>query len=174
MSRAASLFLLLLIATVGRAHATEPAAITVVPFAVPVAVPVAVVQQPTLFYGYGRYAPSAANTAIAATNGAAAKNGSSSAVAVTPTAADDARQAAQLFARRCAECHQGPTARGDLRLAGDDGTVITPLPRRAIAEACAPTDGVAPTMPPAGREPLTPAEQALVRRWALPPKSLRY
>ncbi|MBL9082948.1 MAG: hypothetical protein JNK76_14130 [Planctomycetales bacterium] len=173
MSRAASLFLLLLIATVGRAHATEPAAITVVPFAVPVAVPVAVVQQPTLFYGYGQYAPSAANTAIAATNGAAT-NSAPSVVAVTSTAADDARKVAQLFARRCAECHQGPTARGDLRLAGDDGTVITPLPRRAIAEACAPTDGAAPTMPPAGREPLTPAEQALVRRWALPPKSLRY
>jgi mono/diheme cytochrome c family protein len=156
-----------LLAFVRHAQATEPAAITVVPFAVPVAVPVAVVQQPTLFYAYGRYAP-------AATSGSAPAVAAPSVAAPRSTEADDVRQVALLFARRCAECHQGPTARGDLRLLADDGALITPLPRRAIAEACAPTDGVTPTMPPAGREPLTPAEQALVQRWARPPRTLRY
>lgn len=168
MSRAALPFVLSsLITIIGRAHATEPGAITVVPFAVPVAVPVAVVQQPTLFYAYGRYAPATTNSpapAVAATSVASPHS----------TEVDEARQVAQLFARRCAECHQGPTARGDLRLLGDDGAVITPLPRRAIADVCAPTEGVAPTMPPAGREPLTPAEQALVRSWARPPRNLKY
>ncbi|MGC3972371.1 MAG: hypothetical protein QM775_35025 [Pirellulales bacterium] len=84
------------------------------------------------------------------------------------------RNVSALFALRCAECHQGATARGDLQLITDAGSLASPLPRRAIADACAPTDGAAAQMPPAGRDPLTPAEQALVRRWAVPPKSLRY
>ena len=145
--------------------ATEPCnavaapAVTVAPFAIPVAVPVAVVQQPTLFYGYGRYAPAAMPTTPP----------------VTPAVADDpAVSIAALLTKHCAECHQGSTARGGLQLFAADGVPLAILPRQTLAEACAPTDGAAPTMPPAGRKPLTPDEQTQIRKWAVPPKTLKW
>ena len=157
---------------VPQAHASEPCAtvaaqaVTVAPFAIPVAVPVAVVQQPTLFYGYGRYVP--ATTVDPAANAARPTN-TAPAVADAPTVSIGA-----LLKKHCAECHQGATARGGLQLFAADGSPLALLPRQALAEACAPADGAAPTMPPPGRAPLTPEEQALVRRWAVPPKTLRY
>ncbi len=165
-----TLLIAVVLVSASQTFATEPChsvavpAVTVAPFAIPVAVPVAVVQQPTLFYGYGRYAPPAPSTTPT----------------VAPTIADESTAAiTALLRKHCAECHQGPTARGGLQLFAAAGEPLTPLPRQALAEACAPSDGLltngaAPTMPPAGRTPLTPEEQALVRRWAVPPKTLRY
>ena len=159
--------------SVSQTFATEPChgvvgpAVTVAPFAIPIAVPVAVVQRPTLFYGHGRYTP-------------AAPPAPSTTPTVAPTVADESTVAiAALLRKHCAECHQGPTARGGLQIFAAAGAPLALLPRQALAEACAPSDGpltggAAPTMPPAGRMPLTPAEQALVRRWAVPPKTLRY
>ena len=139
-------------------HTVAAPAVTVAPFAIPVAVPVAVVQQPTLFYGYGRYAPAATPAAT-----------------VTPAVvADPSISIAALLKKHCAECHQGPTARGGLQLFAADGVPLALLPRQALADACAPADGSAPTMPPPGRTPLTPQEQSQVRQWAVPPKTLRY
>lgn len=163
-----SLLIFTVIAHASQAHAGEPCpavaapAVTVAPFAIPVAVPVAVVQQPTLFYGYGRYAP-AALPAVPITP-----------AATPPIAEDPAVSIAALLKKHCAECHQGPTARGGLQLFATDGVPLALLPRQALAEACAPTDGAAPTMPPAGRTPLTPKEQALVRKWAVPPKEMKW
>lgn len=149
--------------------------LVVVPFAVPVAVPVAVVQQPTLFYGVSSYGPPAAVSA-------------SSPVAVSPTspnansAAEDPlrAQVAAVFARRCAECHRGSQAQGDLMLFDVDGRLLDKLPRQWIVEqatSAEPAAGVvakAPAMPPGDRSPLTSDEQALVRKWAVLPKRLSY
>ena len=159
MSRAFSLAILATL-VIETAHAGEPcravaaSTVTVAPFAIPVAVPVAVVQQPTLFYGYGRYAPAA--------------------LTAPPIAEEPTVSIAALLKKHCAECHQGPTARGGLQFFAADGVPLALLPRQALAEACAPIDGAAPTMPPPGRTPLTPDEQAQVRRWAVPPKTLKW
>lgn len=141
--------------------AAEPAQ-AVVPFAVPVAVPVAVVAQPTVFYGVSQYGPQIAPTTAA--------------VAVTAASGDAElrEQAAAIFARRCASCHGATTAAAGLALFDADERLLAALPRQAIAAACAPAEGERRAMPPAGREPLTPAEQAVVRRWAVPPRSLKY
>lgn len=111
---------------VPQAHASEPCAtvaaqaVTVAPFAIPVAVPVAVVQQPTLFYGYGRYVP--ATTVDPAANAARPTN-TAPAVADAPTVSIGA-----LLKKHCAECHQGATARGGLQLFAADGS--PPMVRR--------------------------------------------
>ncbi len=93
-------------------HAVAASAVTVAPFAIPVAVPVAVVQQPTLFYGYGRYAP-AATPAPPITP-----------AAMTPVAEEPTVSIAALLTKHCAECHQGPTARGGLQLFAADGVPL--------------------------------------------------
>jgi len=145
----------------GELRGGEPTT-AVVPFAVPVAVPVAVVAQPTVFYGVSRYAPQAVPSAASV---------------AAPLTADEVElreQTAAIFSRRCASCHGATTAAAGLALFDADERLLAALPRQAIVAACAPADGAKPAMPPAGREPLTPAEQAAVRRWAVPPRSLKY
>lgn len=155
----------------GAAATTPTAALTIVPFAVPVAVPVAVVERPTFFYGVAASAP----TTITTPQVPQAATLSTLPTSPAPASDDPQRaQAASLLQRRCAECHQGPSAQGGLMLFDADGRLLDKLPRQLIVEQATLDDGRRAAMPPAAREPLTVAEQALIRRWAVVPKRLSY
>lgn len=154
------------------AVATEPVAVstsglTIVPFAVPVAVPVAVVQRPTVFYGVANYA-----TPVAI---APAATAASVATSVPPTSDEQLRsQVAPILERRCAECHRGSQAQGDLLLFDADSRLLEKLPRHLVVEQTTSADGKRPAMPPGERERLTADEQSLLRRWGKLPKRLSY
>jgi len=160
------------------AASSQAGGLVIVPFAVPVAVPVAVVQQPTLFYGVSAYAPLVATTPAVSTAAATTSTATSTSAPASASAspADDPlrAQVAPLLSRRCAECHRGSQAQGDLMLFDGDGRLLDKLPRQLVVEHATAVDGKPPMMPPGDRTPLTSDEQAVVRKWATLPKRLSY
>lgn len=143
--------------------------LTIVPFAVPVAVPVAIVQQPTLFYGVSRFAPlpTTVETSPSPPSDVAPTSG-------TETPEPLREQVAAILKRKCAECHQGTTSRGELALFDDAGRLELKLPRHRIVEATESHADRPAAMPPAGREPLSAGEWQRLKEWARLPKSFVY
>ena len=148
---------------------TASSGLTIVPFAVPVAVPVALVQQPTLFYGVSRFAPLPTRVETPPPS-------PSDVVTTSPPAVAEPlrEQVAAILKRKCAECHQGPTSRGELSLFDETGRLELKLPRHRIVEATESRTDLAPAMPPAGREPLSAGEWQRLKEWARLPKSFVY
>jgi hypothetical protein len=148
---------------------TSSSGLTIVPFAIPVAVPVAIVQQPTLFYGVSRFAP------LPTTVETPPPSPSDVVATSTSAVAEPLRdQVAAILKRKCAECHQGPTSRGELSLFDEAGQLELKLPRHRIVEATESHAELAPAMPPAGREPLSAGEWQRLKEWARLPKSFAY
>jgi mono/diheme cytochrome c family protein len=142
-------------ASKSRAAAKLDTGLVIVPFAVPVAVPVAIVRQPSVLYSYRGYAAAYAAPA------------SNVATAPVATVADDSTA---ILARRCASCHSGSAAQGQLSLFDDAGRLLAKLPRRRMLEAVE-----AGRMPqPAEAPRLSPEELDVLRRWAQPPRDLVY
>lgn len=125
--------------------------LTMVPFAVPVAVPVAVISQPAVLYAYR------ADVAASATLAPA-----------KPPAATPTLGAVDVLRTRCASCHSGASAEGELAIFDDRGELVERLPRRAMLEA------VEKGTMPKGLAPLTEDEVELLREWAKPPRELVY
>jgi uncharacterized membrane protein len=164
----------LIATTVRSVPAGEPganaAAITVVPFAVPVAVPVAVVQQPTLFY---RVAGTVDSGNPSRTQQAAPR--ATAPAALSSDAVGSLRdRVADVLQRRCAECHQGSTARGGITLFDEAGRLSSLLPRHLLVEVTDANSQPGSTMPPDGREKLTAEEWRVLKQWARMPKSFVY
>lgn len=129
--------------------------LVIVPFAVPVAVPVATVVQPSVLYSYRQYAP---NYALNAAQPA------------TATKSTEPLDAVVILTRRCAECHAGSAAQGQLQLFQSTGNIVAKLPRQAILDAV--ERGSMPK--PASAPRLTDAELDALRQWAKPPRDLAY
>lgn len=127
--------------------------LAVVPFAVPVAVPVAVVSQPAVFYA--RRVDRMGDQV----DGAAAMPNQ---VSRMPSTAEAVLRA------RCASCHTGESAKGELNLFEQEGALVERLPRRAILDA------VVEGRMPKGVATLTEEEIEALREWAKPPRELVY
>ena len=131
--------------------------LVVVPFAVPVAVPVATISRPTLFYSYRQFVdPAIQQDKTEVWPGGAPHR---------PT--DDA---VRILSQRCAACHSGPDAKGDLEMFDLDGQIVEKLPRRMMLEM------IRAGKMPAGQPPqlLTEEEIRQIETWATPPRDLRY
>ena len=161
------------LSTAPLARAGEPIAassgLTIVPFAVPIAVPVAIVQQPTLFYGVSRFAPLTTTVETLPTSASDAVT-TNTAEATEPLR----EQVSAILKRKCAECHQGTTSRGELSLFDDGGRLELKLPRHRIVEATELHADRSAAMPPVGREPLSVVEWQRLKEWARLPKSFVY
>lgn len=137
--------------------------LVVVPFAVPVAVPVATISRPTLFYSYRQYSGPAiqrGKTDVWSDHASQRAGGPH-----RPT--DDA---VRILSRRCAACHSGPDAKGELELFDLDGRIIDKLPRQSMLEM------IREGKMPAGKQPQLLSEEEIrqIETWATPPRDLRY
>lgn len=143
------------VATIRSSAVRLESGLVVVPFAVPVAVPVATIARPTVLYSYQQYASPDAEH-VAPPEERRDKDDS-----VRPAAVADG--VAEVL-QRCAACHQGPSAKGDLRLFDDLGRLYEQLPRHRIYKMVA-----SGKMPPegSGLEPLDDDERHRLLEWAL-------
>jgi mono/diheme cytochrome c family protein len=149
-------------AATSRAAVKLDTGLVIVPFAVPVAVPVATVAQPSVLYSYRQYAPAYAPAA------AASLGADSPPPAATKS--NEPLDAAGILVRRCAQCHTGAAAQGQMQLFQSSGEIVSKLPRQAIVDAVE-----RGTMPkPANVPRLTEPEIEALRHWARPPRDLAY
>ncbi len=136
-------------------HVAAPT-LTIVPFAVPVAVPVATVSYPSVLYGVREsvtYPPATSHFEPAS----------------LPSASQ--QDAVTILTRHCAVCHGVLNPQGEQTFFQADGRLLDKLPRHLMLDA---VSGNAPSMPPAGRAKLSPAEIQVIRAWATLPRNLTY
>ena len=136
-----------------RSVVKDSATLAVVPFAVPIAVPVAVVSQPAVFY---------------ARRVELVSDRFGSAAGISQDATASLRTAEEVLRTRCASCHTGESAKGELQLFEQEGKLAERLPRRAILEA------VVEGRMPKGAATLTEEEIELLSEWSKPPRELVY
>ena len=131
--------------------------LVVVPFAVPVAVPVATISRPTLFYSYRQFATPAIQQ-------------DQTEVWPGGTRHRPANDAVRTLSRRCAACHSGPDAKGELEMFDLDGRIIDKLPRQLMLEM------IRAGKMPIGKQPQLLSEEEIrqIETWATPPRDLRY
>ena len=135
----------------------------VVPFAVPVAVPVATVSRPTLFYSYRQFVGPAMRQLDPDTWPRGARR-----LADKPHS--PAGGAVRILSRRCAACHSGSDAKGELEMFDLDGRIIEERPRQLMLEM------IRAGKMPAGKQPQLLSEEEIrqIETWATPPRDLRY
>jgi len=155
--------------------------LVVVPFAVPVAVPVATFTRPSVLYvdrghnvdidggAFRLHVP--LTLPLQDSNCSPAPAGPTARDAQPETTAGQASSgtlAVGVLRTRCAACHSGAAAKGDLPIFRDDGAIVDKLPRHVMLEAI--EQG---TMPKEGEE-LSAAEIEAIRQWAKLPREIVY